>query len=1171
MPPSFGPSLSIKTTVDQRSRYSDSRFHRFESQPTRFVRLNRAAPLGGGAVSRSEDGQRCAVAGKESLRIIRVSEPGQLDQDHHKSSTGPGGHHIEASRNFWEGSGLKVDSASTDVAWGHSGFSNKIITSARNGELIMWDLNKSGSTKYERRTKDHTRSINQVCISPIVPYYSVTASADGDMRVWDLRDLSKSILRKHHPTSVRCVVFSPCVAHPLQVVVGLDNGSLYRWDLKMGAKGQLDRILLAHTSSVTSLDWCSDSTSTVTQLSSSPESTGNSLGWLASSSLDRSVLIWDLTRPDTVSHMPHKASYDIHPSFPVRRVQWRPGYPCELSVVSNAELTNAPTTAATIEASPDLEGTLAGSPISRRPSVKAQSAPEITPLETAGDLAEIWDVRRGFVAKWIVNGSSAEGGITDMVFSDSHSVWALHQSGSFSQLDLRESTKAIEPVPRVCSTWSPSGTLAFVSERENPHEIPYDDVEPTEQILTEGTVQHKALGDERFEPTFQTLGTFDGDSDADTTARLAETYVLDERERTELCRLNALVGHLNINLCLLLPNPLQAAFSAGKYTDGQVWLLLGAALGDVVPEVLKSPSPQHRADHVASPVSHASSCSQSDNEHQRRRTRHPQVHLPSPLPPSTPFTASIMGRRPSSDAGSGYGTRRSSLFRRPSVIKVDSPHERPPSSFSHQSSASHRHVGEAMTERKQQGRNESALSSDDDHEPNLHPLVSPALGPIRVGSAHPSPLSRLASSASNSSTAAQQWTEDEDSSSEDPSPQSTETDSDGSSSPKRAKSGSRSRKPIRLRNRSRSSTIASLAAFPKAKTLVQKASESSIRTVTAVDTSFKAGDGHGIDREETMKEPPNSAATAVVSSQLWRPGGSWQRSHAGVNTSLRRNTQERHPQPHRNPSDSDNRLTSSSREPKTILEDEKNNRDIVFQGLETAMERFLDEGNVQMCAMLVIVAPVELKISKSRAERYVEAYLDLLTRSGLHSCATYVRKNCGLRNLQELGSAESTLYTTCSRCRKPLLHPTRSSPDGSLTKGGFAYCLVCRKFSRFIFPFILFSSTAPFAATGGHQTCYRDYFLSRPLVPLPIRRTTLENLEESTQESSHTDTEDDTSSSVGSHSGSASSTATVAIDLDTGLRLESTKSGGMLGHLCAAGCGHYCWVVPNKEPQNPEP
>jgi hypothetical protein len=46
--------------------------------------------------------------------------------------------------------------------------------------------------------------------------------------VQDLRDMSKSIMRVHHPTSVRGVVFSPSLWQPLQAVVGLDNGSIYR-------------------------------------------------------------------------------------------------------------------------------------------------------------------------------------------------------------------------------------------------------------------------------------------------------------------------------------------------------------------------------------------------------------------------------------------------------------------------------------------------------------------------------------------------------------------------------------------------------------------------------------------------------------------------------------------------------------------------------------------------------------------------------------------------------------------------------------------------------------------------------------------------------------------------------------------------------------------------------
>jgi hypothetical protein len=36
-------------------------------------------------------------------------------------------------------------------SWNARDFNNKILTSARNGELIMWDLNKMGSTKYGER------------------------------------------------------------------------------------------------------------------------------------------------------------------------------------------------------------------------------------------------------------------------------------------------------------------------------------------------------------------------------------------------------------------------------------------------------------------------------------------------------------------------------------------------------------------------------------------------------------------------------------------------------------------------------------------------------------------------------------------------------------------------------------------------------------------------------------------------------------------------------------------------------------------------------------------------------------------------------------------------------------------------------------------------------------
>ena len=51
----------------------------------------------------------------EALRILKVIAH---EEDETRKAALPGPR-IEGSRNFWEGSGLKIDSSSTDVVWGH--------------------------------------------------------------------------------------------------------------------------------------------------------------------------------------------------------------------------------------------------------------------------------------------------------------------------------------------------------------------------------------------------------------------------------------------------------------------------------------------------------------------------------------------------------------------------------------------------------------------------------------------------------------------------------------------------------------------------------------------------------------------------------------------------------------------------------------------------------------------------------------------------------------------------------------------------------------------------------------------------------------------------------------------------------------------------------------------
>lgn len=73
--------LDIQALNDLYDIYADSRKFGYRG-PTRNVRLYRATPSGGGAISKSEDGVRCAVAGKEceSLQTtdMELSKPNQL-------------------------------------------------------------------------------------------------------------------------------------------------------------------------------------------------------------------------------------------------------------------------------------------------------------------------------------------------------------------------------------------------------------------------------------------------------------------------------------------------------------------------------------------------------------------------------------------------------------------------------------------------------------------------------------------------------------------------------------------------------------------------------------------------------------------------------------------------------------------------------------------------------------------------------------------------------------------------------------------------------------------------------------------------------------------------------------------------------------------------------------
>ena len=66
--------------------------------------------------------------------------------------------------------------------------------------------------------------------------------------------MSKSLMRVHHPASVRSVAFSPSLWQPLQAIVGLDNGSIYRYSILVVIK-PVSTVMLDGTSKWVSGDY----------------------------------------------------------------------------------------------------------------------------------------------------------------------------------------------------------------------------------------------------------------------------------------------------------------------------------------------------------------------------------------------------------------------------------------------------------------------------------------------------------------------------------------------------------------------------------------------------------------------------------------------------------------------------------------------------------------------------------------------------------------------------------------------------------------------------------------------------------------------------------------------------------------------------------------------------
>jgi WD40 repeat protein len=78
------------------------------------------------------------------------------------------------------------------------------------------------------------RSVNVVASATHSPYYIATGSNDGSVKFWDLRHPRFPAFNLlSHGSAVRSLTFGQTPNLPVHVVLGLESGMIFRYDLRV--------------------------------------------------------------------------------------------------------------------------------------------------------------------------------------------------------------------------------------------------------------------------------------------------------------------------------------------------------------------------------------------------------------------------------------------------------------------------------------------------------------------------------------------------------------------------------------------------------------------------------------------------------------------------------------------------------------------------------------------------------------------------------------------------------------------------------------------------------------------------------------------------------------------------------------------------------------------------
>ncbi|GAA97622.1 uncharacterized protein L969DRAFT_17629 [Mixia osmundae IAM 14324] len=350
------------------------------------------ASLIGIAQSPEVDSGLLAVVGRTVLKILHVSHSRSMPSE----ASNP---KVTMSSDVQRGSKLGKGYIMTDIQWGFADTAHKLATPCSNGNVLIWDLSREGPKLDQTKVK-HDRAVNRVAFGGQSGGWLLSAGQDGQIKLWDARTAGGAIGVLSTPSDpVRDVSFTPNALHTHFAIASCtESGMIYRWDLR-AQLSPTDKVQ-GHVGGAICMTW------------KPPDSTSSlSGGWLATGGIDKSVKIWDLSRP-SLSSGPLRTLYTARPTH---SLTWRPESIYELAATP-ADGVSMSTEA--LAYGPELD-------IS-----KTAWQPDI----------EVWDIRRPHLPKYQF--STGQGPSVGALFPSREAIWSAHRSSSFVQLDIQRDAQS---------------------------------------------------------------------------------------------------------------------------------------------------------------------------------------------------------------------------------------------------------------------------------------------------------------------------------------------------------------------------------------------------------------------------------------------------------------------------------------------------------------------------------------------------------------------------------------------------------------------------------------------------------------------------------------------------------------------------------------------------------